>query len=353
LEKKECKNGQNLKNKINKSKTMIKKITLFLLTLSTSIIFAQTTIGESNLFNTTVNATWTHVFTAVTTADGVAVSGLEQTVIINITDLPESASPYTYRIYKTLSSGNGDVSQQGALVLGENTITVSAVTFNRAVKFQFSGGGLIGFDSFSHNGQILYPDQGPICGDDNPIGSSNLFVSQEGDWPYYLIAASIDDEDSMNAQTFTMNVNCLPAAGASYRIYKTNSSGNDITCCNGVLSLGENSKTVAAVAWQRNLRFWFSSGDIGFSSLSVNGEALGLQDVNSELVKIHPNPATNMLTISGLNNIDSVKVYSVLGSLEKEVFNSHQIDISNLASGVYMVKVNNGSDMISKKIIKQ
>jgi hypothetical protein len=47
-----------------------------------------------------------------------------------------------------------------------------------------------------------------------------------------------------------------------------------------------------------------------------------------------------------------VKVYSVLGRLEKEVFNTHQIDISDLASGVYMVKVNNGSDMISKKIIK-
>jgi hypothetical protein len=71
------------------------------------------------------------------------------------------------------------------------------------------------------------------------------------------------------------------------------------------------------------------------------------------IVKIHPNPATNILKVSGVSNIDSVKVYSVLGRLEKEVFNTHQIDISDLASGVYMVKVNNGSDMISKKIIKQ
>ena len=80
---------------------------------------------------------------------------------------------------------------------------------------------------------------------------------------------------------------------------------------------------------------------------------LGINDFNNMIVKIHPNPVINMLTISGLNNIDSVKVYSVLGRLEKEAFNTHQIDISNLAPGVYMVKVNNGSHMISKKIIKQ
>ena len=333
---------------------MMKKITLFLFSVTTSLIFAQTTIGESNLFNTTSNATWTHVFTAVTTADGVAVSGLEQTVVINITDLPESASPYTYRIYKTVASGAGDFTQQGPLALGENTIIVPAVTFNRAVKFQFSGGGLIEFDYFSHNGDVLYPTVSQECEpDDVTIGSSGLFVSQEGDWPYYLLAATIDDEDSMNDQTFEMDITCIPDGGANYRIYKTTAAGNDITCCVGELNLGYNTKTVASVAWQRNLRFQFSSGDIGYSSLTLNGEALGLQGVNSALIKIHPNPATNLLTISGLDNIDSVKVYSVLGRLEKEVFNTQQIDISDLALGLYMIEVSNGSNTLTKKIIKQ
>ncbi len=333
---------------------MIKKITLYLLTVSTSVIFAQTTIGESNLFNTTANATWTHVFTAVTTADGVAVSSLEQTVVINITDLPESADPYTYRIYKTTANGNGDFSQQGDLALGENTITVPAVTFNRAVKFQFSGDGLIEFDFFSHNGDVLYPTVSQECEpDDVTIGSSGSFVSQEGDWPYYLLAATIDDEDSMNAQTFEMDITCIPDGGANYRIYKTSAVGNDITCCVGELNLGYNTKTVASVAWQRNLRFQFSSGDIGYSSLTLNGEALSLQDFNSALIKIHPNPATNVLTISGLDNIISVRVYSVLGRLEKEVFNNYQIDISDLASGLYIIKVSDVRNTLTKKIIKQ
>jgi len=333
---------------------MIKKITLLFIAIITSVTFAQTTIGESDLFNTTTNTTWTHVFTAVTTSDGVAVSGLAQTVVINITDLPSESE--TYRIYKTTQSGQGDFNQQGSLILGENTITVPAVTFNRAVKFQFSGGGLIQFDSFSHNGVVLYPTTSQECEpDDVTIGTSDSFVAQNNDdWPLYLTAASIvDDGTNMNTDhSFEMNITCMPDEGASYRIYKTNSTGNDITCCVGTLSLGENSKVVAGVSWNRNLRFQFSSGDIGYSSLSVNGTALGLDDLSFSDIMIYPNPATDIIFVGGIQNIKSIKLYSILGSLEKEVFNTNQVDISELSTGIHFIKVDNGT-VFTKKMIKQ
>ena len=333
---------------------MIKKITLLFIAIITSVTFAQTTIGESDLFNTTTNTTWTHVFTAVTTSDGVAVSGLAQTVVINITDLPSESE--TYRIYKTNQSGQGDFNQQGSLILGENTITVPAVTFNRAVKFQFSGGGLIQFDSFSHNGVVLYPTTSQECEpDDVTIGTSDSFVAQDNDdWPFYLTAASIvDDGTNMNTDhSFEMNITCMPDEGASYRIYKTNSTGNDITCCVGTLSLGENSKVVAGVSWNRNLRFQFSSGDIGYSSLSVNGTALGLDDLSFSDIMIYPNPATDFIFVGGIQNIKSIKIYSILGSLEKEVFNTNQVDISELSTGIHFIKVDNGT-VFTKKMIKQ
>ncbi|MDB2492636.1 T9SS type A sorting domain-containing protein [Flavobacteriaceae bacterium] len=333
---------------------MIKKTTLLFIAIITSVTFAQTTIGESDLFNTTTNTTWTHVFTAVTTSDGVAVSGLAQTVVINITDLPSESE--TYRIYKTTQSGQGDFNQQGSLILGENTITVPAVTFNRAVKFQFSGGGLIQFDSFSHNGVVLYLTTSQECEpDDVTIGTSDSFVAQDNDdWPFYLTAASIvDDGTNMNTDhSFEMNITCMPDEGASYRIYKTNSTGNDITCCVGTLSLGENSKVVAGVSWNRNLRFQFSSGDIGYSSLSVNGTALGLDDLSFSDIMIYPNPATDIIFVGGIQNIKSIKIYSILGSLEKEVFNTNQVDISELSTGIHFIKVDNGT-VFTKKMIKQ
>ena len=153
--------------------------------------------------------------------------------------------------------------------------------------------------------------------------------------------------------SFEMNITCLPEGGATYKIYKTNSGGNDIECCQAALSLGVFKKTVASVGWDRNLRFLFSTGNIGFSSLSVNGsDVLGLEDVNSSVFSIYPNPATDLISIRGVENIKSIKVYSILGSLEKEVFNTNQIDISELSSGIHLIKVDNGTVSI-KKIIKQ
>ena len=67
---------------------------------------------------------------------------------------------------------------------------------------------------------------------------------------------------------------------------------------------------------------------------------------------IYPNPATDLISIIGVENIKSIKVYSILGSLEKEVFNTNQIDISELSSGIHLIKVDNGTVSI-KKIIKQ
>jgi hypothetical protein len=329
---------------------MIKKITLLFFALCTSVITAQSiSMTDSGLFATGAHATYNTIFTAANKE--ATTSGLAQTVVINITDLAQGT---TYRIYKTLANNSGDFSQTGNLVEGENTITVTAAEFARVVKFQFSGTGSIEFDSFSHNGVVLYPFQEFEC-EETTIGESNLFVSQDDAfYPYYLTAAVNDGATNMNTDhSFEMTITCLPAGGATYKIYKTNSAGNDIQCCEAALSLGAFSKTVAAVAWDRNLRFQFSTANIGFSSLSVNGsDVLGLEDVNSSVFNIYPNPATDLISISGVENINSIKVYSILGSLEKEVFNTNQIDISELSSGIHLIKVDNGTVSI-KKIIKQ
>ena len=331
---------------------MLKKITLLFFALCTSVITAQSiSMTDSGLFGTGNHATYNTIFTAANKE--ATTSGLAQTVVINITDL---AGGTTYRIYKTLANGtSGDFTQIGDLVVGENTITVTAAEFARIVKFQFSGAGSIEFDSFSLNGVVLYPFQEFDC-EETTIDESNLIVSQDDvDYPYYLIAADWQSQGTnMNTDhSFEMTITCLPVGGATYRVYKTNSAGNDITCCIAPLSLGEFSKNVAGVAWDRNIRFQFSTANIGFSSLSVNGsDVLGLEDVNSSVIHIYPNPATDLISISGVENIKSIKVYSILGSLEKEVFNTNQVDISELSSGIHLIKVDNGR-VTTKKIIKQ
>ena len=89
-------------------------------------------------------------------------------------------------------------------------------------------------------------------------------------------------------------------------------------------------------------------------SLKYNGATLGVSDQDIMSISIYPNPATDLISISGVDNIKSIKVYSILGSLEKEVFNTNQIDISELSSGIHLIKVDNGTGTVfTEKIIKQ
>ena len=73
------------------------------------------------------------------------------------------------------------------------------------------------------------------------------------------------------------------------------------------------------------------------------------QDIVS--ISIYPNPASDIVSIKGIENINSIKVYSVLGALEKEVFNTNQIDISELSSGIHLIQIDNGT-VFTKRIIK-
>ena len=108
------------------------------------------------------------------------------------------------------------------------------------------------------------------------------------------------------------------------------------------------SKSGGTTAEPTNLQELMYIDDVSLifaSTLSVSEEEL-------MSFSIYPNPATDLISISGVDNIKSIKVYSILGSLEKEVFNTNQIDISELSSGIHLIKVDNGT-VFTRKIIKQ
>jgi hypothetical protein len=111
------------------------------------------------------------------------------------------------------------------------------------------------------------------------------------------------------------------------------------------------SKSGGTTAEPTNLQELMYIDDV---SLKYNGATLGVSDQDIMSFSIYPNPATDLISISGVDNIKSIKVYSILGSLEKEVFNTNQIDISELSSGIHLIKVDNGTGTaFTEKIIKQ
>ncbi|MDA9087194.1 T9SS type A sorting domain-containing protein [Polaribacter sp.] len=164
----------------------------------------------------------------------------------------------------------------------------------------------------------------------------------EGDVkPKFIVMTDDDGDDTWTAVQTTITTQ--PAAVNSW-VKQTGTYTNDIARQVRI----KFSKSGGTTDDPTNLAQLMYIDDVSLifaSTLSISKEEL-------MSFSIYPNPATDLISISGVENINSIKVYSILGSLEKEVFNTNQIDISELSSGIHIIKVDNGT-IFSKKIIKQ
>ena len=90
---------------------------------------------------------------------------------------------------------------------------------------------------------------------------------------------------------------------------------------------------------------------------SIAGEETEI--TNSDVLKVYPNPASDVLNISvpGLNgNQNSIRVVDMKGTVmmeEKITRSLQQINISRLPKGVYMLKLVNGDKTTTSKFIKE
>ena len=78
---------------------------------------------------------------------------------------------------------------------------------------------------------------------------------------------------------------------------------------------------------------------------------LGVAEVSKDSFNLYPNPTNGILNIQTTYNPDLIKIYSIQDILVKETQES-SIDVSNLASGLYFVKVSTQGKSIIKKFIK-
>ncbi len=82
--------------------------------------------------------------------------------------------------------------------------------------------------------------------------------------------------------------------------------------------------------------------------------SLGLDDINTQELRLFPNPVTNNLYITTKVNVQKVKVYSMLGVLVKSIeSNIESINLSNLSNGAYLIKLYTNNSIIDKIIIKK
>lgn len=104
----------------------------------------------------------------------------------------------------------------------------------------------------------------------------------------------------------------------------------------------------------------FAVGDSGYVVTNINPSQLSFEEMSNSNanVELYPNPATTELKLVFTNanqlNFNVVYVYDLLGNQILTYNNfKNQLDVSNLSSGEYVLKVVTAEEIITKKFIIQ
>lgn len=73
----------------------------------------------------------------------------------------------------------------------------------------------------------------------------------------------------------------------------------------------------------------------------VHSTSLAVSDVKADSkIQIFPNPVADVIRISGIDNGQSVQIYNMAGQLVKSEVFDNKINVSQLTSGIYLLKIN-------------
>jgi hypothetical protein len=92
----------------------------------------------------------------------------------------------------------------------------------------------------------------------------------------------------------------------------------------------------------------------GTGTLMAMGESVGLQELNSSLISISPNPTNGSLTINSKTELQKIEVFSVTGQVllsETPTNVSHALHLENFSNGIYFVNVYQNDHVVKREKI--
>jgi hypothetical protein len=93
----------------------------------------------------------------------------------------------------------------------------------------------------------------------------------------------------------------------------------------------------------------------GITDILINATVLGVEDNTLDGFSFYPNPTSDVVNLKATSTIDNVAIYNFLGQRVIEMNNAAnrmELNVSNLATGTYIMKVSIGGEIGTYKVIK-
>ena len=118
---------------------------------------------------------------------------------------------------------------------------------------------------------------------------------------------------------------------------------NDIVL--GVMNMQYSNGLIPILNWFTNTKNWTFIGNMNESPECT----LSNIDFQTSLIKIYPNPTSDILNIEGIE-VEKIDIYDAEGKLVQKTLNNNQVDISHLSTGKYFLIIN---DQYKESILKK
>ncbi|MEZ4720461.1 MAG: T9SS type A sorting domain-containing protein [Flavobacteriales bacterium] len=180
----------------------------------------------------------------------------------------------------------------------------------------------------------------------------------------YMVTVNDNDTDSYELEVIIVEPAAMSITGAVQNATDAGGDGKiDITVGGGVAPyvyswIGPNGFTSTAAD-----PIGLDSGEYIVTAMDINGcsimdtftigVAVGVNELNREAFTLFPNPASQKINVTGIEQIKSVIVYDLIGN-KVVTLNPRQstvdIDVTGLSNGTYMVEVISGNDKSYRKV---
>jgi hypothetical protein len=199
---------------------------------------------------------------------------------------------------------------------------------------------------------------------DIPIHINNVYVAlSDVEFVVYvaenqktIISGSIANITDVN-KCFTINASASPAQGGTidpigYSTYDEGESPEYIFLPNYGFEVRYVSIDGQSIGVPDGNKYQFSplDKDHNINVVYKKGAQSGIKDINGITISVAPNPVNDKLFITG--EYDRLDIFSLSGQLISTAYNQSSIDVSQLAKGVYIVKIETNGQTATFNVVK-